>query len=55
MDLNHSTLWGEDVARAVEVYHTWRACLISHPLPIFPACRVVLLLRCGTADDDDKQ
>jgi hypothetical protein len=55
MDLNHSTLWGEDVARAVEIYQGRTACFISHPLLALHAYRVVLLSRCGAADDDDKQ
>ena len=55
MDSNHSTLRSEDVARAVEVDHIRRACLISDPLLALPAYRLVLLLRCGAADDDDKK
>jgi hypothetical protein len=55
MYLNHSMLWSEDVAGAVEVYQARRACLISHPLPAFTAYRVVFLPRCGAAHDDDKQ
>ena len=55
MDLNHSMLWSEDVAGAVEVYHAWRACLISRPLLALPAYGVVLLPRCGAADGDGKQ
>jgi hypothetical protein len=55
MDLNHSTLWSEDVARAVEVNQGRRACPISRPLLALHAYRVVLLSRCGAADDDDKQ
>jgi len=55
MDLNRSTLWSEDVARAVEVYQARRACLPSHPLLALLAYTVVLLPRCGAADDDDKK
>ena len=56
MDLSHSTLGRE--ARAVEVYQARRACLISYSLLAFLALlayTVVLLLRCGAADDDDEQ
>jgi len=55
MDLNDSTLWSEDVTGAVEVYHARGVFLISHPLLALPAYRVVLLPRCGTADDNCKQ
>ena len=55
MDLNNSKLWSEDVARAVEVYHARRTCLISHPLLAFLAYTAALLSRCGAADDDEKQ
>ena len=48
-------LCGEDVARAVEVYQARRAHLISHPRLAFPAYIVVLMLRRGTADGNDKQ
>ena len=52
MDLSHSTLWNEDVTRAVEAR---RACLISHSLLAFLAHTIALLLCCGAADNDDKQ
>jgi len=55
MDLDHSILCGEDVARAVEVYQARRAYLISHPRLAFLASIAVLLLRCGTADGHGKQ
>jgi len=55
MDLNYSTLRGEDVARAVEVYQARGACLISHPLLALLAYTVALLPSCGTADNDIKQ
>ena len=54
MDLNNSKLWSEDVVRAVEVYHAQGTCLISHPLLAFLTYTVALLLRCGTADNDEK-
>ena len=53
MDLNHPILWSEDVTRAVEVYQTNGAFLISHPLLASLAYIVALLPRCGAADNDD--
>ena len=55
MDLNNSTLWSEDVARAMEVYQARRVYLISHPLLALLAYMVALLPRCGAADGDVKQ
>jgi len=55
MDLNDSTLWSEDVAGAVEVYHARSACFVSHSLLALPAYGVVLLPRCRAADGDGKQ
>jgi len=49
MDLNHSTLWSEDVYQAQGAY------LISYPLLALLAYTVALLPRCGAADDNDKQ
>ena len=54
MDLNHPTLWSEDVTRAVEVYQTWRAHLISHPLLALLAYTAALLPCCGATDNDGK-
>ena len=54
MDLNHPTLWSEDVTRAVEIYQTRRAYLIPHPLLAFLAYTAALLPRCGAIDNDDK-
>ena len=54
MDLNHPTLWSEDVTRAMEVYQTRRAYLIPHPLLALLAYAVALLPRCGAVDNDDK-
>jgi hypothetical protein len=55
MGLNHSTLWSEDVGRAVEVYQSQRTYLISHPFLALLAYTVVLLPRCGATDGDVKQ
>ena len=55
MDLNHSMLWSEDVARAVEVYQVRRTYLISYPLLAMLAYTVALLPRCGATDGGDKQ
>ena len=55
IDLNHSTVWSEEAARAVEVYQAWMVHPISNPLLALLAHTVALLPRCGAAVDDVKQ